>query len=248
MNTIHLSVSETAKLTGVSVRTLHYYDEIGLLSPSMVSETGYRYYDDLALERLQQILFYRELDFSLKDIASMMNAPDYQKEAALKGQRALLQLKRNRLDNLIDLLDANLKGDVAMSFKEFDMTEIEAAKEKYAQEVETRWGSSDAYKQSKARTDKYSKEDWARVTSKSDEIMKKFAKSANENPESDNLQTLVAEWRDFITESYYDCTKEILAGLGQMYVADERFANNINKFGQGTAEIMSKAIEVYCAR
>lgn len=242
------SVSETAKLTGVSVRTLHYYDEIGLLSPSIISETGYRYYDDSALERLQQILFYRELDFTLKDIAEIMNASGYQKEDALRKQRELLQLKRKRLDKLIHLLDANLKGENTMSFKEFDMSEIENAKAKYAKEVNERWGSTDAYKQSKRRTDGYTTEDWARIKEEADDITKRFAEKVGEDPASAEVQELVAQWQNHITKYYYDCTNEILAGLGQMYVADERFTNNIDKFGEGTAKLMSQAIEVYCSK
>lgn len=242
------SVGETAKLTGISVRTLHYYDEIGLLSPSIVSENGYRYYDNSALLRLQQILFYRELDFTLKDITKMMNVPDYKKEEALKQQRELLKLKRNRLDKLICLLDANIKGENTMSFKEFDMSAIEEAKNKYADEVKSRWGNTDAYAQSKERTDKYTKQDWENALNKSNEIFKRFAEHVNESPDSKDVQDLVEEWRTFITESYYDCTKEILASLGQMYVSDERFMNNINKFGNGTAEFMSQAIGIYCEK
>lgn len=243
---MNFSVSEVAKLTGVSVRTLHYYDEIGLLSPSMVSETGYRFYDKLAIERLQQILFYRELDFPLKEIANMMNASDYKKEDALKRQRDLLKMKRKRLNKLIALLDANLKGEDTMSFKEFDMSEIEQAKEKYAKEVEAKWGNTDAYMKSKEKTDQYSKEDWNRMMNQADEIMGKFAKMVGENPASNAVQDLVLEWKNFISESYYDCTKEILAGLGEMYVMDERFKNNMDKFGKGTAKLMSEAIEIYC--
>lgn len=242
------SVGETAKLTGISVRTLHYYDEIGLLSPSIVSENGYRYYDNSALLRLQQILFYRELDFTLKDITKMMNVPDYKKEEALKRQRELLKLKRNRLDKLICLLDANIKGENTMSFKEFDMSAIEEAKNKYADEVKSRWGNTDAYAQSKERTDKYTKQDWENALNKSNEIFKRFAEHVNESPDSKDVQDLVEEWKTFITESYYDCTKEILASLGQMYVSDERFMNNINKFGNGTAEFMSQAIRIYCEK
>lgn len=241
------TISATAKLAGVSVRTLHYYDEIGLLSPSeVVSETGYRYYDELALNRLQQILFYRELDFSLKDIVKIMNAPDYKKEEALMRQKELLKLKRKRLDKLIRLLDANLKGDNTMSFKEFDMSAIEEARSKYASEVKEKWGSTDAYAQSNERTAKYSKEDWAKVMNESDSIMKDFSKHIGEAPASEVVQKLVEEWRNFINKSYYDCTAEILAGLGKMYVADERFMNNIDKFGEGTALLMSEAIKVYC--
>ncbi len=245
---MRFSVSKTAKLTGVSVRTLHYYDEIGLLLPSMVSETGYRYYDEWALEKLQQILFYRELDFPLKDIVKIMNASNYKKEDALKRQRELLKLKRQRLDNLIDLLDANLKGDNTMNFKEFDRSTIEEAKRKYAKEVEEKWGDTDAYAKSKAKTEQYSNEDWEKVMSKMDTILKKFADQIDAAPESQIVQALVEEWRNFITESYYDCTVEILAGLGEMYVADERFTKNMDKFCVGTTVLMSKAIKVYCKK
>jgi DNA-binding transcriptional MerR regulator len=244
-----VKINEVAKLAGVSVRTLHYYDEIGLLVPNkVVSETGYRYYDESDLERLQQILFYRELDFQLKDIAKIMNATNYKKEDALKKQRELLSLKRERLDKLIGLLDANLKGENTMKFEEFDMSEIEETKKKYAAEVESKWGNTNAYAQSKEKTGKYSKDDWAKISRKSDEIMKKFASKIGETPETKEVQELVEEWKNFINEAYYDCTLEILSGLGQMYVADERFTKNIDKFGKGTAQLMSEAIKVYCNR
>lgn len=244
---MRFSISEMAKLSGVSVRTLHYYDEIGLLKPSeVVLDTGYRYYDELTMERLQQILFYRELDFPLKEIVKIMNASEYNKEDALKRQRELLKLKRKRLDKLIGLLDVNLKGDNTMSFDEFDMSEIEQEKEKYAKEVESKWGGTDAYSQSKEKTARYQKEDWAAVMGKSDEIMKLFANHLGEDPKSEEVQNLVGQWQQFITEFYYDCTMEILAGLGKMYVADERFTANIDKFGEGTAQLMSEAIKEYC--
>lgn len=243
---MNFSISEIAKLAGVSVRTLHYYDEIGLLSPSIVLKSGYRYYNDLALERLQQILFYRELDFPLKDIIEIMSASDYKKENALKRQRELLILKQERLNRLIGLLDANLKGACSMSFKEFDMSEIRDAKSKYSKEVKERWGDTIAYSMSKKKTDQYTKEDWAKVMNMSDEIMKKFASHVGEEPETKAVQALVEEWKNFITMAYYDCTLEILAGLGEMYVADERFMSNIDKFGSGTAKLMSNAIKVYC--
>jgi Predicted transcriptional regulators len=243
-----LSISQTAKISGVSVRTLHYYDEIGLLSPSEVSETGYRYYDDLALERLQQILFYRELDFPLKEIMDIMNASNYKKEEALQKQKELLLLKRKRLDNLIQLLESNLKGVDTMSFKEFDMDEINQFKEKYAEEVKEKWGNTSAYQESNEKTKNYSKEDWNKALNKSDQIMKEFAKQVGKDPAEEEVQKLVSEWKAFITEAYYNCTDEILAGLGQMYLADQRFKDNIDKFGAGTAELMSKAIAVYCEK
>lgn len=241
------TISEMAKLSGVSVRTLHYYDEIGLLAPSeVVSETGYRYYDDNSLEKLQQILFYRELDFPLKEIVQIMNASDYNKEEALFKQRELLKLKRKRLDKLIGLLNANLKGDITMSFNEFDTTEIDEAKAKYAEEVKKRWGNTDAYTQSQKKTSKYSKEDWKRLNDEMDNLLKQFSECLNENPSSEKARELVKCWQQYISETYYDCTKEILAGLGQMYVADERFTKNMDKYGEGTAKFISDAIAVYC--
>ena len=239
------SVSEISKLTWVSIRTLHYYDQINLLTQSIVSETGYRYYDDLSVEKLQQILFYKELDFSLKDISEIMSSTEYKKEGALIRQRNLLNLKRERLNKLIGLLDAKIGGDDTMSFKEFDVKEIEEAKTKYAEEVKAKWGNTSAYAQSKEKTDKYTKENWNQITNRTNEIIKKFAENVGKPSESKEVQDLVEEWRNFITESYYDCTNEILSGLGQMYVIDERFRKNIDKFGEGTAELISNAIKIY---
>lgn len=149
---MRLSVGETSKLTGISVRTLHYYDEINLLKPSEVTEPGYRYYDDNALEKLQQILFYRELDFPLKDIKEILSKPDYNSIQALKNHKELLLLKRKRLDKLIKLVENIIKGESNMEFNEFDMTEIEKAKEKYAKEVKEKWGDTEAYKENSEKT------------------------------------------------------------------------------------------------
>ena len=243
------SVSEMAKLSGVSVRTLYYYDEIGLLMPSeVIAKTGYRYYDETAVTILQQILFYRELDFSLKEIVKIMNASDYNKEDALQKQRELLRLKRRRLDRMIGLLNANLKGENRMSFEEFDMSAIEEAKVKYAKEAEERWGNTDAYRQSQKKTANYKKEDWQKVMEEMDVLLQKFADMRGHSPKEPVVQELAAQWKQYITAQYYDCTDEILAGLGQMYVADERFTKNMDKFGEGTAKLISEAIAVYCGK
>ena len=138
------SISETARLCGVSVRTLHYYDEIGLLPPSGTTESGYRYYSEEALEVLQQILFYRELEFPLKEIRNILSHPDYDKRLALQRQKELLQMKKERLEKLIGLADRQLKGENTMSFQEFNQSEINAVKKKYAEEVKERWGDSSA--------------------------------------------------------------------------------------------------------
>ena len=239
------SISEIAKLSGVSVRTLHYYDEIGLLKPSeVIPETGYRYYDEESLERLQQILFYRELDFPLKEIAQIMNSSAYNKKEALQKQRELLKLKRKRLDKLISLLNANLKGDTTMSFNEFDTTEIDDAKARYAREVKERWGDTAAYAQSQRKTAGYTKADWKRIHGEGDVLLKQFSECVGEDPTCEKVQKLVKMWQKHITDYYYDCTEEILSGLGQMYVLDERFTKNMDKYREGTAKLMNEAFQV----
>lgn len=241
------SISEMAKISGVSVRTLHYYDEIGLLKPSeVVAENGYRYYDEGSLERLQQILFYRELDFSLKEIVKLMNASHYNKKEALSRQRELLKLKRNRLNQLIELLSAKLEGDATMSFKEFDTTDIEKVKAKYAEEVQAHFGETEAYRESQKKMAKYTKEEWQEVNGEMQSLLKEFAGCLGDNPASEKVQGLVTLWQKHITDYYYDCTKQILSGLGEMYVLDERFTKNIDKYGEGTAKFMQEAFKIYC--
>lgn len=241
-----LSIGEAAKLSRVSVRTLHYYDEIGLLKPVETNDSGYRFYDENALEKLQIILFYRELEFSLKDISKIMSQPYYDKKESLLKQKELLKLKRERLDRLIALIDDTIKGDNDMSFEQFDNSEFENLRDKYADEAEKLYGNTDAYKESKKKAQKYSKEDWHTIYKESENIMSEFYSKKNCDVDSEEVFTLVEKWKNHITKYYYKCTKEILQGLGLMYVNDERFKNNIDKHGEGTAEFMSAAINSYC--
>ena len=143
------TVKEVSDLTGVSVRTLQYYDEIGILKPTKVSHIGYRFYDDSALEKLQQILFFKELDFSLKDIKTIMESTDYDRQEILKKQKKLLTVKRDRLNGLLKLIERIEKGDVVMSFKEFDMSEyieaLEQFKIKNTDDVLRYWGSEENF-------------------------------------------------------------------------------------------------------
>lgn len=243
-----MKINEVAKLTGLTVRTLHYYDEIGLLSPSSFNEAGYRIYNDEALAVLQQILFFRELDFPLAEIKDIMTNQNFDRIEALARHKELLLQKRSRLDGLITLVDNTIKGENAMSFKEFDMTEIEANRKKYADEVKERWGNTEAYKESEAKTATYDKEKWNFLNGEGTKILKEFGSIKETAPESETAQQLVAKWQAYITDNFYKCSKEILAGLGLMYVADERFTQNIDKNGKGTAEFMSKAIEYYCSK
>lgn len=238
-----MQIKEFAKLTGVSVRTLRYYDEIGLLKPAFVDKfTGYRFYDKSSLVRMQEILFYRELDFSLKSIAEILSSPNYDKEKALAEQKKLLILKKERLERLICAIDGAVRGENVMTA--FDNSEFE----NYKQEAKEKWGETTAYKEHAQKTKDYSKDKWNNLAGEMDGIFKEFAVCMNngETPDSDEAQSLVKKLQSHITENYYHCTNEILAGLGQMYVADERFRNNIDKHALGTAEFVSRAIEVYC--
>ena len=243
-----MKINDVAKLTGITVRTLHYYDEIGLLKPSKITDAGYRIYDEKNLETLQQILLFREMNFPLSEIKEIISNPKFDRIDALEKHKNLLIKKRQRLDNLINLVNNTIKGENDMSFKEFDMTEIEATKKKYAKEVKERYGKTDAYKEYEVKTKNYDKDKWNDVNTEANEIFKTFADNKDKAPESEEVQELVKRWQDCITNNYYNCTKEILASLGLMYVNDERFKENIDKCGEGTAEFMSKAIEVYCSK
>lgn len=235
-------IKDFAKACGVSVRTLHYYDEIGLLKPSFVDEwTGYRYYDENSLLRMQEIMFYRELDFSLKNISQIISSPYYDKEKALSQQKKLLVLKKERLEKLILSIDDAMKGKVVMNA--FDNSEFE----KYKDEAKEKWGNTTAYAEYSEKSKNYGKDKFSAISGEMAEIFSKFNR-AMKNPDaaSDEAQALVKELQDYITNNFYTCTKEILSGLGQMYVYDERFKNNIDKAGEGTAEFVSEAIKIYC--
>ena len=240
---MNMQIKEFSRFTGVSVRTLHYYDEIGLLKPARVDKsTGYRYYDEHSLLRMQEILFYRELDFPLKHIEEILTSPNYDKHKALQAQKEMLILKKERLERLIFAIDGATKGENVM--KAFDNTEFE----KYKAEAQEKWGSTDAYKEHQEKTKGYSKDKWNSMAAGMDAIMGQFAASMKQGdaPDSAAAQDLVKALQSHITENYYTCTKEILFGLGQMYVTDERFKANIDKHGDGTAAFICEAIRTYC--
>ncbi len=248
-----MQIREFAELTGVSVRTLHYYDEIGLLKPASVDGySGYRYYDEASLARMQEILFYRELDFSLSAIAGILSSPDYDRQKALVRQRELLILKRDRLNRMIDALsdaaEGAEKGEDIM--KSFDKKEYENARKKYETEVREKWGETEAYREHAEKTKEYSREKWNAVTDGLDAVFGEFAVCMESGavPDSAEAQGLAAKLQAYITKNFYTCTKPILAGLGQMYVGDERFRQNIDRHGEGTAAFAAEAIRVYCEK
>ena len=237
-----------AELTGVSVRTLHYYDEIGLLNPAETDPVnGYRFYDRENLAQMQEILFYRELDFPLKEIHVLMTSPNHNRTHALTAQKHLLVLKKARLERMIAALDDALKGDEP-NMKAFGNHEFEAQRTKYANEAKAKWGHTDAYRESEQKAAGRSKSDWNDINAGMDAIIAQFTACMQSGaaPDSPEAQALVKKWQDHITANHYTCTKEILAGLGMMYTADPRFTANMDRHGAGTAAYMSAAIAVYC--
>ena len=237
-------ISEISKISGVSIRTLQYYDEIGLLKPAKVTERGYRMYDDTNLSKLGEILLLRELEFSLKQITEILTYPGYDRKSAIDSQIELLTMKKERLEKLIEFAEKVKKGEAKkMDFKAFDNKEYEILQA----EAKERWGKTDAYKEFEDRSKNKTKDSLMRSGAEMMKIFAELGDIKDKAPDSREAQLLVGKLQDFITVNYYTCTKEILASLGMMYTADERFTANIdNAGGAGTAEFAGKAIEYYC--
>lgn len=243
---MRLTVSEMAQLCSVSVRTLHHYDHLGLLHPGEVAESGYRYYGENEICRLRQILYYRELDFSLQQIRELLSAPNYDAAEAMRDQRVLLEQKRRRLDRIIALLDEDLRGGLSMNFGGFDAVELEQSRKAYVTEAKQRWGNTQAWQESEEREKGRTCADRERMNEGMNGIFRRAASLRLSDPAAPEAQALVRDWQGFISKNCYSCTDEILAGLGAMYTQDERFRENLDRFGEGTAAFLSAAIREYC--
>ena len=239
-----MTVNEVSKLTGVSVRTLQYYDTIGLLKPSGYTEAGYRLYDDTALERLQQILLFKELEFPLKEIKGIIDAPDFDRNKALQQQIELLTMKKEHLENLIDFARGlKLLGVRKVDFKVFDTKKID----EYSKRAKEQWGKTPEYKEYERKMQNMSDEDELAMVDEFMQIFAEFGQMMALEPSDEEVQVQVKKLQDYITEHFYTCTKEILSGLGKMYSAGGEFTENIDRAGgSGTAVFASEAIEVYC--
>lgn len=240
------TVKEVSKLTGVSVRTLHHYDAIGVCKPSEVTQAGYRLYDDAALERLQAVLLFRELQFPLKEIREMLDSPLFDPKEALEQQIKLLELQKKHIEQLISFArEIKEKGVKEMNFNAFDTTEVE----QYAAEVKERWGKTGAYKQWDERSKKMTPEELRETNARLMMFFTELGTWRKLMPDEEKVQKKIGELQKFITDNYYTCTDEIFGGLGQMYVGDERMKCNIDKAGgEGTAEFASKAISIYISK
>ena len=235
---MRLSIGEAADRLGVSVRTLRWYDEIGLVKPAAVGENGYRYYGREEMALLQQAVFYKELGLPLKEIKPLLQAPEDTRRRALLAHKELLKLKKQQLEGLLALVDDTL-GGTTMAKPIITQADVEAAKTQYAEEARNRWGNTDAWKQSQGKTPD---------AGQMEDIFRGFAALREQGPAHPDTQAQVRRWQQFISDNLYDCTDDILAGLGRMYICDERFQANLDKYGQGTARLMSDAIAIYCKK
>jgi DNA-binding transcriptional MerR regulator len=248
-----MTVGEIARIAGVTVRTLHHYDEIGLVVPKTRTESGYRLYGDMQVERLQEVLFFRELGLPLEEIRDMVEEPGYDRAAALTRQRALLEAKAERVLRMIDAVDAAIdasmrgitmdKEDMLEVFGDFDPSE-------YEDEARERWGHTDAYKESQRRVATYTKDDWKAIGADGAEINEAFLAlmAAGTAADSSEAMAVAEHHRAHISKWFYQCPHEVHAGLGRMYVEDHRFTENIDKAGEGLAEYMSRAIQANARR
>lgn len=238
------TVNEVSKITGVSVRTLHHYDAIGLLKPTKVTTAGYRMYDDIAISRLQSILLFRELQFPLKEIKNILDSPNFDPMEALTQQIELLELQYKHIGELISFArEIKDKGVNIMSFEVFDKSEIE----QYKTEAKVKWGNTQAYKNYEQKAATQSDLKCYEIANQLMTMFTEIGTLRQLSSASKEVQEKTAALQKFITDNYYVCTNEILNGLGQMYVCDERFKKNIDKAGgDGTAEFVRQAISVYC--
>ena len=236
------TVKEVSRLTGVSVRTLHHYDAIGLLKPTAVTEAGYRLYDEQTLGKLQTILLFRELELPLKEIKEMLTAEHFDPMAALADQIRLLELRREKLDRLIEhARHIQNTGVMNMDFKAYDNKKLDA----YAQEAKKRWGHTDAWRESQARGKNADQE--LRDADGLMDIFRRLGQFRQGDPAAPEAQELIAQLQQYICDHYYNCTNQILYGLGQMYAAGDEMNENIDRAGgAGTGDFARRAIEIYC--
>ena len=239
-----MTVNEVSKLTGVSIRTLRYYDTIGLLLPTEYTAAGYRLYDDTALERLQQILLFKEIEFPLKEIKKIMDAPNFDRKRALEQQIEMLTMKKEHLEDLIDFArKIRTTGVNKMDFNVFDTTKMD----EYAEKAKEQWGQTKEYKEYEEKAAGQSAEEQKIAWQNLMLIFVEFGKMTDKKPEDVEVQLEVKKLQDYISRHFYQCSNEILNGLGKMYASGGEFTENIDKAaGNGTAAFVAEAIEIYC--
>ncbi len=242
------TVKKLADIAGISVRTLHYYDEMGLLKPKSRTANGYRYYDDGAIVRLQQIMFFRELGFGLDEIKKILADPDFDVIQALQSHRTLLLKKSERISELVTTIEKtikNLKGETDMPIKDYYEGFSDEQIEKYRQEVRERWGEK-TLEDSEARVVNMGKEKFKALQEEGGAIFKAISDNMPKGYDSKEVQELVAKWRDWL-ENFSHYSDEAVLGLGQAYSRHPDFAKFFAKYDAAFPEFFTKAIEYYCS-
>ncbi len=239
-----MTVNQVSRLTGVSIRTLQYYDKIGLLKASAYTEAGYRLYDAAALEHLQQILLFRELEFPLKDIQKILSSPDFDRDKALQQQIELLTMKKEHIENLITFARGiKVIGGKCMDFSVFDSEKLD----NYAKQAKASWGKTQPYREFETKSRGRTREAEQALGQGLMAIFAEMGSFRNSDPAGPDARALVKKLQDYISANYYTCTGQILLGLGQMYTAGGEFTENIDAAGgKGTAEFAGAAIQAYC--
>jgi DNA-binding transcriptional MerR regulator len=243
------TIKKLAALAGVSVRTLHYYDEIGLLKPRAYGLNGYRWYGEEEAAKLQQIMFFRELGFGLAEIKGIMSRPGFNMLEALESHRKLLSLKVERLGDLLLTVEKTirkLKGEKEMSIKGYYEGFSDEQVEKYRQEVKERWGEK-TLKDSEERVLKMGKERFREVQAEGGKIFQAVADKMDQKPGSPDVQALIANWRKWL-ENFAHYSDEAVLGLSRAYSQDARFAAFFKQYGEGVADFFTKAVEYYAQK
>lgn len=247
------TVGELARLAGVTVRTLHHYDRIGLLQPSGRTAAGYRVYDVADVDRLAQVLFYRELGFPLEQVAALLDDPEADPAEHLRRQHRLLRERLGRTQAMVAAVEKEMEArQMGISLTPEERFEVfgDWLPEEYAAEAEERWGETEAWAQSQRRTAAMSKEDWLRVKAEGDDVERRFAAALAEGApaDSERAMDLAEEHRQQISRNFYDCPPEMHAGLGRMYVEDERFTAYYERIAPGLAQYVSAAVQANATR
>lgn len=237
------TVKEVSRLTGVSIRTLHHYDAIGLLKPSGVTEAGYRLYDDVALERLYRILVFRELGLPLKEIGALLEAPDHDRNRVLEQQIRRMQAKIAHLENRISLARGmRMIGVKDMDFEGFDPRQIDD----YSAQAKALYGKTDAYKEYTRKSKGRGAQQEADLGSQVMAMFTRLGQLRGEAPDSEAAQNWVRELQSFFTEHFYTCTPQILRSLAESYADGGSMNENIDKAGgEGTGAFAKAAINAY---
>jgi DNA-binding transcriptional MerR regulator len=248
-----VNVGQVAELAGITVRTLHHYDRIGLLAPSGRTAGGYRDYAPADLDRLHQVLVYRELGFPLEEVATLLDDPDADPAAHLRRQHRLLRDRLERTQAMVAAVEKEMEArQMGISLTPEERFELfgDGFSDEYQTEAEERWGDTEAWAQSQRRTAAYTKEDWVRIKDEADGLQRRFAEvmASGAAADSEAAMDVAEEHRQHISRNFYDCPPAMHAGLGRMYVEDERFAANYEKVAPGLAQYVSTAVQANAAR